>query len=375
MEKEEIIKWLKETDRAKLDGLYKKADALRSQMLGSTVCVHGLIEFSNYCAGGKTDESGCLYCGLRRGNKTLPRYHLKENEIVNIAAHAANVLGYKMLVLQSGVDRSYTTEALAEMVRAIKQQARVLIFLSIGERKTGDYQKLWEAGARGMLFRFETSDPRLYNALHPGGSLEQRLDHIRQMKKIGFILASGALVGLPSPNPERVPEQTPESIADDILLMNELGVKMATLGPYIQAPNTPLALLRPEVKHADLEMTLKVIALTRLAIPRVRIPCTTALETLGKLTGNENGVKTIRRRAIRSGATAFMLSLTPPKWRGNYLLYQGKDGVQPDGPIGEFNKMLRLIKSEGRKLCAGWGGNKNELTLKEFNEGLCVLEH
>ena len=80
MEREEIIRWLKEEDYWKLNELYKKADALRSQMLGATACVHGLIEFSNCCSGGKTDGTGCLYCGLRAGNKTLTRYRLIKDE-------------------------------------------------------------------------------------------------------------------------------------------------------------------------------------------------------------------------------------------------------------------------------------------------------
>ena len=148
MEREEIIRWLKEEDYWKLNELYKKADALRSQMLGATVCVHGLIEFSNCCSGGKTDGTGCLYCGLWAGNKTLARYRLKKDEIAKIAVHATNVLGYKMLVLQSGVDHHYDTGTLAEIVRAIKREARVLIFLSTGDRKKEDSAKLWERGAR-----------------------------------------------------------------------------------------------------------------------------------------------------------------------------------------------------------------------------------
>src|SRR3989344_6844544 len=132
-----------------------------------------------------------------------------------------------------------------------------------------------------MLFRFETSDPELYSTIHPGGSLERRLDHIKRLKDIGFIIDSGPLLGIPSPDPDCVPDQTPQSIADDILLMKELDVKMATLGPYVQAPGSLLSVWRPEVKCADPELVLKTIALTRLAIPRVRIPCTTVLEAAG----------------------------------------------------------------------------------------------
>src|SRR3989344_296031 len=378
MEREEIIGWLKETDRAKLGELYQKARRVKLENLKNTICVHGVIEFSNYCFGGMKTKVGyggmhvgCLYCGLQQRNRKLERYRMKPREIVSLAVESANVYGYKMLVLQSGADPAYSAEVLADIVKEIRRQARILIFLSIGERDLRTYEKLWQAGARGMLFRFETSDPELYDAIHPGGSLKRRLEHIKRLKDIGFIIASGPLVGIPSPDPDCVPNQTPESIADDILLMKELDVKMAALGPYVQAPGSLLSILRPEVKCADPELALKTIALTRLAIPRVRIPCTTALEAAEVAVGGD--ITAIRRRALRAGATAFMTSLTPDNLRKHYAPYQGKNSVQKNH-ARSFAEIIDLIKSEGGKLCNGFGG-KDDLTKKDFNEGLCAVDH
>ena len=377
MERDEIIRWLKETDRAKLDGLYQKALQVKLENLRDTICVHGIIEFSNYCIGGSKTKIeyggkrvGCSYCGLQQRNRKLKRYRMKPQEIVSLAVRSANVYGYKMIVLQSGADPSYSDDVLAGIIKEIRRQARVLLFLSIGERNQRAYEKIWQAGARGMLFRFETSDQELYSAIHPGGSLERRLGHIKSLKDIGFIIASGPLLGIPSPNPDCVPNQTPESIADDILLMKELDVKMATLGPYVQATGSLLSILRPEVKYADPEIVLKTSALTRLAIPRVRIPCTTALEAVGASVGS---ITLIRRRALRAGATAFMTSLTPDNLRRHYALYQGKNSVQKNHDQS-FAEVIDLIKSEGGKLCGGFGG-KNDLTKKDFGEGLCAVDH
>ena len=378
MERDEIIRWLKETDRAKLDGLYQKAFQVKLENLRNTICVHGIIAFSNYCIGGSKTKIeyggkrvGCSYCGLQQRNRKLKRYRMKPQEIVSLAVKSANVHGYKMIVLQSGADPAYSDDVLAGIIKEIRRQARVLLFLSIGERNPRAYEKLWQAGARGMLFRFETSDPELYSTIHPGGSLERRLDHIKRLKDIGFIIASGPLLGIPSPDPDCVPDQTPQSIADDILLMKELDVKMATLGPYVRATGSLLSILRPEVKCADPELVLKTIALTRLAIPRVRIPCTTALEAVGVAVGSS--VTAIRRRALRAGATAFMTSLTPDTLRKHYALYQGKNSVQKNH-ARSFAEIIDLIKSEGGKLCNGFGG-KDDLTKKDFNEGLCAVDH
>lgn len=375
MERDGIIRWLKENDPEKLRELYSRAEAVKRRVLKNTVCVHGIIEFSNYCFGGKMSgekyrNDGCLYCGLRAGNSNLVRYRMRPEDIVSLAVYAANELGFKMLVLQSGIDFSYSTETLAEIIKEIRRQAKVLLFLSIGERTKTAYQKLLDAGARGMLFRFETSDSALYAALHPGGKLENRLKHLRLMKEIGFILASGPMIGIPSPESEKIPDQTFESIADDILLMKDLGVKMATLGPYVQALDAVLARLRPEVKHGEAELVLKVIALTRLTMPNVRIPCTTALEAIGRETV---GIENIRRRALKAGATAFMLSLTPPEFFQHYRLYRGKN----EGclmPQKSMNDLLKIIQDEKSQLCASFG-KKSDLSSDDFNQGLCVTEH
>ena len=165
MEREEIIRWLKETDQERLDGLYQKAFQVKLENLRNTICVHGIIEFSNYCIGGSKTKIeyggkrvGCSYCGLQQRNRKLKRYRMKPQEIVSLAVRSANVYGYKMIILQSGADPSYSDDVLAGIIKEIRRQARVLLFLSIGERNPRAYEKLWRAGARGMLFRFETSD-------------------------------------------------------------------------------------------------------------------------------------------------------------------------------------------------------------------------
>jgi hydrogenase assembly chaperone HypC/HupF len=40
--------------------LYERANAIRAERQDNSCCVHGIIEFSNYC------RCNCLYCGIRR---------------------------------------------------------------------------------------------------------------------------------------------------------------------------------------------------------------------------------------------------------------------------------------------------------------------
>ena len=67
---------------------------------------------------------------------------------------------------------------------------------------------------------------------------------------------------------------------------------------------------------ARIELFLKYIAVARLMMPEIKIPVTTALETLDP----ENG----RHRGLLAGANALMFNLTPEKFAGNYNIYDNK---------------------------------------------------
>ena len=201
--KSEIINLLK--DESQNDWLFSYADKIRQKYVGDKVHLRGLIEFSNIC------KCTCKYCGLRYENKDLKRYRISSNEILKYAKNAVS-LGYKTLVLQSGEDSFYTQEILVPLIKEIKK-LDVTLTLSIGERSFEDYKAFRNAGADRYLIRIETTDRNLYKELHPNMSFENRLRCLSDLRKLGFEVGSGCLIGLPN--------QTIESIADDILFFKE----------------------------------------------------------------------------------------------------------------------------------------------------------
>jgi biotin synthase len=296
--KEEIVCLLSTGNPEEVHALYSEANTIRKAYIKDFICVHGIIEFSNRCT------KDCHYCGLRSENVALKRYKMAGSEVVDAAIEAAD-RGYKLLVLQSGEDPSYSDDELEEMVREIKRRCRVFIFLSIGERGYETYKRLRDAGARGILLRFETSNPDLFRGLHPHGkSLENRMEHLGFLKDLGYFIATGFMVGLPG--------QTIEDIAADILTLKKLNPGMASIGPFIPSPDTPLSNHTP----GTIDMTLRVMAILRLMMRSARIPVTTALETIG---GNE-----VRKAGLMAGGNALMLNLTPPKYRRLYQIYPNR---------------------------------------------------
>jgi biotin synthase len=328
--KEEMV-YLLNVEGKEKEALPSEADAVRKENLKDFICLHAIIEFSNHCA------NNCFYCGLRRDNETVTRYRMSVPEIVKVADEAVNKIGYKMLVLQSGVDKGYTDRMLVDIVKKIKAKCHCFIFLSVGERSLECYKKMKEAGANGVLFRFETSNQKLYEKLHPEDSLKggfkNRLKLLEEMKKMGYYISSGPIIGLPG--------QTIGDLADDILMMKKLGVGMVSMGPFVPCDNTPLA----GEPHGDVEFSLKMIAVSRLAMKKSRIPVTTALETLDP--GNT------RKRGLQGGANSLMFNLTPAKYRGKYKIYPnkfyGRDKDLEDFALYKGKESWEMLEREFKK--------------------------
>ncbi len=305
--------------------LYKSANEVRKQYKGDFVHLRALIEFTNIC------KNDCFYCGLRCSNKKIERYRLNDNEIINCVKLAVNA-GFKTVVLQGGEDIYFNTDKICSLIRQIKKYD-IALTLSIGERSRDEYKAFKEAGADRYLMRIETTDKELYKKLHPNMSFENRLACLYYLKESGFETGTGCLVGLPN--------QSVESLANDILFFKELNADMIGIGPFIPHPQTPL---KDENKD-NFDMALKVMATVRLLMPDINIPATTAMESI-----RENG----RIIALNSGANVVMPNMTDTQYRSKYELYPNKICIN-DSPDKCINCIKAKIISAGRTVSLSKG--------------------
>ena len=111
-----------------------------------------------------------------------------------------------------------------------------------------------------------------------------------------------------------LPEQSIESIADDLLFLRDLGIDMAGIGPFIPHAQTPLK----DATGGSLELALRTMAAMRLLMPDINIPATTAMESL-----HPQG----RIKALRAGANVVMPNITEGEYRKLYELYPGIVGL------------------------------------------------
>lgn len=291
LSKKEIIDILKSPDT----DIFKEADEVRKKYVGDGVHLRGLIEFSNIC------KCNCLYCGLQSSNKHVNRYRLSKDEILDIAKKGVDE-GFKTIVLQSGEDDYFNTKLMCEIISGIKNLG-VALTLSIGEKSFEDYKAFKDAGADRYLLRIETTDKILYKKMHPYADFDNRMRCLYDLKKLGYETGTGCLVGLP--------DQTVESLAEDILFFKELDADMIGIGPFIPHPDTPLK----DANTGSLDLAIKVMAITRILLKDINIPATTAMESL-----RADG----RLLALQSGANVVMPNLTDDYHKKMYEIYPNK---------------------------------------------------
>ncbi|WP_195999471.1 [FeFe] hydrogenase H-cluster radical SAM maturase HydE [Clostridium sp. 1001271B_151109_B4] len=277
--------------------LIEKSHEIALNNYGNNVYIRGLIEFTNYCS------RDCKYCGIRKSNNKADRYRLSIEQILE-CAELGEKLGYKTFVLQGGEDPYFTDEIMVEIIKKIKEKYPYnAITLSLGERSYESYERMFKAGADRYLLRHETASKELYESLHPNSSFENRRMCLENLKKIGYQIGAGFMVGLPN--------QTNNDLVNDLLYLKELNPHMCGIGPFIPHQDTPLY----NEKCGTLEKTTTMLALVRLMLPKVLLPATTALGSIDPL-GREKGLK--------AGGNVVMPNLSPTNVREKYSLYDGK---------------------------------------------------
>ena len=298
LSKEEWIFLLSNRDSETVAYACEKAREISLQHYGNKVFARGLIEFSNFC------KNNCFYCGIRAGNKKVVRYRLSKEEIL-ACCKTGKELGFKTFVLQSGEDKFYTDKKLVEIIAAIKEQyPDIALTLSFGERHYDSYFAFKEAGANRYLLRHETANHEHYSRLHPKNlSDTRRKQCLVDLKHIGFQTGTGFMVGSPF--------QTVENLAEDMLFIADFQPEMLGIGPFIPHKDTPFA----DFPAGSVTLTLYLLAISRLLLPTVLLPATTALGTL-----DPQG----REKAVLAGANVVMPNLSPSYVREQYMLYNNK---------------------------------------------------
>lgn len=295
-------------DPQDIDYLMAQAREVAQQQFGTKIFLRGLVELSNVC------RNDCLYCGIRRSNTKVTRYTLSREQVLQCCEQGYQT-GFRTFVLQGGEWGEERTQWIADLISAIRKRwPDCAITLSLGEHPRETYALWREAGADRYLLRHETHNERLYSLLHPHGmTIEHRLQCLDWLKELGYQTGAGIMAG--------APYQSLGSIVEDIQYLIDFKPHMIGIGPFIPQHDTPFA--RFPAGSADL--TARLYAILRLALPQALIPSTTAMATVAP-----DG----RLRGILAGANVVMPNLSPEDNRKQYALYDNKAALGAESVQG-----------------------------------------
>lgn len=316
---------------AEPEALFRAAYEVKLRTIGKRVSLRGLIEMGNLCS------KDCLYCGIRKSNRNTARFQLDEDSVIRMAEWAYNA-HYGSIAIQSGEIESEAHTALIERILLRIRDlsgGKLGVTLSLGEQTEEVFRRWREAGAHRYLLRIEESNPRLYAQLHPAGhDFARRSGCLDLLRKLDYQVGSGVMIGLPG--------QTEEDLANDILFFAEKDLDMIGMGPWLPHPETPMGkgfADTPEFRKKQLDLGLRMIAVTRLYLHNVNIAATTALQTLAP-DGREQG--------LLAGANVIMPNVTDTQYRANYQLYTGKPSLDEnsDETRQKLQASIRAIGEE-----------------------------
>lgn len=331
MTRGEIAEYIQQYQSGPDSELSLAAKKKRDDVYGNRIFIRGLIEFTSYC------KNDCLYCGIRRSNKKAQRYRLSEQDIRECVVNGIQ-LGINTFVLQGGEDPYYSDKEICSIIYMIKNLAPMCaVTLSIGEKDAESYKAYKSAGADRFLLRHETANSEHYGLLHPPEmSLKHRMKCLYTLKELGYQTGAGFMVGSPY--------QTPETLAEDMLFLKELEPHMVGIGPFISHKDTPFC----KSENGTVGLTLTMLALTRLMLPEVLLPATTALATIDQLG---------REKAFNVGANVVMPNLSPQSQRDKYALYNNKANSGEEAAEG-LNNLRKQIEKAGYIMDMGRGDSK-----------------
>lgn len=187
----------------------------------------------------------------------------------------------------------------AEAIVEIKKRHRCSVILCLGEKKPEIYKKFYSSGADAYILKFETTDPRLYRAV-TNSDLNHRLRCIRQLRDIGYKVGVGNMIGLP--------DQTLDSILEDIVLSRKINPDYVSCAPFIPNQGVPLE----NLLYGDLNMALNWMAICRIILKTCLIPSVSALEKIQK---------GAQLRGLNAGANVMTINFTPLHYRVKYSIY------------------------------------------------------
>ncbi len=264
--REEACKLLSLPDD-RLGELIDAANKLRLKYKGRKVSIQLL---TNVRSGGCSQD--CAYCAQScRSEADIEKYRFVQDEKLygddklvgekHLARHCIGLSGIRF--------SDEEIDELAAKIRRMKENG-THICCSIGFLTEQQARKLREAGLDRINHNLNSSR-RFYPNICSTHTYEQRIENIRMLKRLGFELCCGGIVGM---------GEEPADIADMLLDVREIAPKSVPVNFLLPIKGTRLA--DRDVSNLTYEYCMKVLCLARLMVPQADVRCAAGREVYFK---------------------------------------------------------------------------------------------
>jgi 2-iminoacetate synthase len=179
--------------------LYAAGLKVKQNVYGRRIVFFAPLYISNYCV------NDCQYCGFRRGNPSVVRGCLSDEEIAQEVL-ALIRMGHKRLIMVYGEHPSTDADFIAHSIRlaySVKEGGGEIRRVNVNAAPlcVEDFRKLKEVGIGTYQVFQETYHPETYRLAHPAntlkGNMDWRLYALHRAQEAGIDdVAIGALFGL-----------------------------------------------------------------------------------------------------------------------------------------------------------------------------------
>jgi biotin synthase len=237
--KEDVFYLLSENDKNIRELIKNRFNFINSKIPVNYHNSEKVIEISNYC------YANCTFCQSRNDNNKLNRFRLNREEIIEKALELYKS-GCDSIFLHSGYDDFYNTDRIAYIIYSIKKKANINIILSLGLRELNEYKEWKIAGADSYFLNIVSKNSNLYSESNSYSTFEKRVEHITELKRIGYDVGSGSIIGLPN--------QNITDLATDIHFLSSLDIDYMSFCRYGSFKSNKFSISEDEILRRSVEV-------------------------------------------------------------------------------------------------------------------------
>ncbi len=252
---DEFLELLNINDEKNLKRLFKTAVNIRNNE-SKTIKLTSTVHITNKCQ----IQPRCKYCGFAEKTSTKGYYNAfyKSDEEILSAVNSIEKARIPRVSCSGGY--GYKGKQAVNSTKIVKSNSDLEILVNVGGDLTKkSIKQLGELGVDTICCNLETINEEVFNNVKPGERLQDRIDVCQMISDAGIELSSGLLLGLGESNEDRIKHLRYLSNFDTLAEIPIMG-----FNPY---EDTPMANHPP----FPLKEQLKIIAITRIMYPKIRI--------------------------------------------------------------------------------------------------------